>query len=398
MKKFNVCNVTRINGDRRYKVDSKKNLENIVGMGVEASSVADGTTYSTNNFVAAINTAYDQHLPLVLSPDMIWLTLAQGLSRHVMENAEELRHQFVNFEGKEKIIVYEDYFVKGSSDNNWAGTFGKFSDGISNYIGKKRDLVVSNFSTTGPVERAASEIVLMEAMSKYFDYECHTMCGIPEITLLGELEDWKNIQTRVRAMAEYDLSWWTQKLEPIVDQFVNAYQGNVDKKFWNELYKMSDGSGGPYISGWITNLYPYLTNARDEFRKNPFKDSGMFDGLTTSNFPIGMSKVPFLWKYYDQEFEMELAAGFTGFKEESDGSVVPQIGWAVREDLINKVSFSFEEGNDWKHVQAQRNMFLNALQEFDFKLASGSWGSTITGLMPKVQIKNVDIPGLKRIE
>ncbi len=54
-----------------------------------------------------------------------------------------------------------------------------FSDAVAAHIGRQRDLVVCDFSTTGPCERAASEIVLLDAMQSYFNYEMITLCGIP---------------------------------------------------------------------------------------------------------------------------------------------------------------------------------------------------------------------------
>ena len=51
----------------------------------------------TNALLWAINTAYDQHYPLVLSPDIVWLVIAQGFARHVNENhkKKKLRKLFV---------------------------------------------------------------------------------------------------------------------------------------------------------------------------------------------------------------------------------------------------------------------------------------------------------------
>ena len=36
--------------------------------------------------IDAVSTAYGQHLPLVLSPDDIWLTIAQGFGHHSAES------------------------------------------------------------------------------------------------------------------------------------------------------------------------------------------------------------------------------------------------------------------------------------------------------------------------
>ena len=44
-----------------------------------------------NAFVAAVNTVYALHYPLVLTPDAIWMCIAQGLAQHINANAEKLR-------------------------------------------------------------------------------------------------------------------------------------------------------------------------------------------------------------------------------------------------------------------------------------------------------------------
>ena len=59
--------------------------------------------YSTHAFVSAVNLAYAQHYPLVLSPDAIWMCITQGLSQHINTNAEKLRNMFVEHEGKKEI-------------------------------------------------------------------------------------------------------------------------------------------------------------------------------------------------------------------------------------------------------------------------------------------------------
>jgi hypothetical protein len=43
--------------------------------------------------IDAVQTAFSQHYPLTISPDAIWLVIAQGFSHHIAENAEALRHR-----------------------------------------------------------------------------------------------------------------------------------------------------------------------------------------------------------------------------------------------------------------------------------------------------------------
>ncbi len=123
--------------------------------------------FGTGNILAeAIHTAFYHHYPLCLSPDVIWITIVQGLSYHVNLNSEKYRNFFVDFEGKKDISICRANFVKGSSNNDWAGVFPEFASEIAKHIGKEKvEIIDCNFSTTTGVERIASQIALMDAVS-----------------------------------------------------------------------------------------------------------------------------------------------------------------------------------------------------------------------------------------
>jgi hypothetical protein len=294
---------------------------------------------SLHPFLAAVHIAFAQHYPLIISPDFVWLCLIQGLALHVNTNAEKLRHQFVGHEGKAKIIVDRNDLIKGSADNPWPEVFGEFSTQIKGYIGNKHELIVADFSTTGAVERAVSEIVLMDVLQQYFEFELQTMCGIPEITLEGTVDDWKSIRQRAEKFAEFDLEWWIKPLIPILDQFVKAASGDVERDFWQSFYKINDMSGGPFVTGWINALFPYIQDCQTKgyTLENHFVDSWseamneeFGGGPSTDSFPVGLSKVPFVWKYYDLTFDMEFIGGFVGVTQDQQTLALrPEIGWAV---------------------------------------------------------------------
>ena len=50
-------------------------------------------------------TAFDKHYSLVLSPDMIWLLISQGIATQINENAEELRDRLVDFDGQRTLKI-----------------------------------------------------------------------------------------------------------------------------------------------------------------------------------------------------------------------------------------------------------------------------------------------------
>ena len=98
----------------------------------------------------------------------------------------------------------------------------------------------------------------MNTFKEYFSFICKTSCGIPEIKLEGTVDDWKQLCERALGLAQFDLQWWIDPLKIILDQFVAAKEGHVNKDFWSSIYKVRHGSGDPYISGWIIGLFPYI--------------------------------------------------------------------------------------------------------------------------------------------
>ena len=288
-----------------------------------------------NAFIAAVHTAYALHYPLVLSPDAIWMCIAQGLAQHISANADKLRSMFVEHEGKKELNVRRDDFIKGSPLNPWQEVFDEFSKQIQKHVGQKtHDLLTPEFSTTGPVEKAAAQVVLMNSFKEYFSYTVTTSCGIPEITLEGTVEDWKKLREKALGLAQYDLDWWIDALRPILDQFVAAASGDVNQQFWSTTYKQINTSGGPYISGWIVTLFPYI--GQMELYRNRFLkgwETRQFISMTTASCPPGVVCTPFKWQYLEQEFPMHFYAGFMAATQDPDTlAIYPEIGWAVADD------------------------------------------------------------------
>jgi hypothetical protein len=294
--------------------------------------------------IAALHAAFMSHRPVCLSPDVFWLTLTQGLAHHINAHAESLRPQLVRHEGKLTIQVRRDDFVKGSPENPWPEVFAAFSEAIRHHIGDTHDLIVADFSTTGAVECAASEVVLLDAMQPYFCFELHTCCGIPSLTLEGTTEDWRSLARRVRLWKPLGLEWWIRPLLPILEQFAAAAAGRIDRAFWDSIYKWrgSKGSGSACTTGWILTLFPYLHQAGGptgqphgvlSLRRNPWLGAAPSrQGPGRDQFPGAPAKAPFRWVYFDQLFDMEFVGGLVGVCQDPDSLCLrPEIGWAVRE-------------------------------------------------------------------
>lgn len=302
-----------------------------LGKGIEAWSEHDYDLIkpSFHPFVEAVHNSYAYHRPLSISPDMIWLLIAQGFSTHVNQNPDRLRHYFVDFDGKKVLKVRRDEFIKGSNENDWEGVFPEFTEQIGQHTGQKLlNTTLLNFSTTGKAEKAAFEVTLMEAMSSYFIYAVYTSCGITEIRLEGSVEDWELILAKTGDLGKYDLEWWINDLTPVLEQFVKAAKDETDIEFWEQIYKSKSlGSGGPNITGWVLKFFPYLKSGKTYIKSTEFNGE-----ITTGNFPSGISKADFYWMYFDRVFQMEFLAGFVGVRQDEETlQLRPEIGWAIKD-------------------------------------------------------------------
>lgn len=290
-----------------------------------------------NAVMTAVGLAYNQHLPLSLSPDAIWSVVAHGFSIWINENAEKVRTKFVSHAGKVKLVVGIPAFE--AHDPNWNRIMKEFSDKLSDHIGKKRDLFVNDFSTTTVDDRIGSEALLMYGMSKYFDYGMKTLCGFPKITIEGNPEDWEKIVDRVRTMGEYSLGnedqlkIWVDNLLPTLEEFVTASKGNPNIDFWRSFYKEGGGSGGPYIGGHVVKLFPYLKTYKNVIRVNNFNTQGKtFEGPTTGDFLQCYSPVDVEWEDTSTVRDMKFYGGVIGvsFKE---NILRPEVGWCISEEI-----------------------------------------------------------------
>lgn len=305
----------------------------------------------------AVHIAFDRHLPLVLSPDDVWLTIAQGFARHVSENAKELRGQLLveatAEASKRPLIVERHAFVRGSRSNNWPGVFEEFSQKIKEKtVPKTYERFICDFSTTGSLEKAVSNLTLMDTMASYFSYEVHTMCGIPKVTLTGTPEDWRKLRAKASMLAEYGLSWWTERLLPVLDHFMWASEGTLNLSWWEGLYKDINMSGGPRFSGHINAFFPYLkikkydsktrVETEEYVARNKLEQgerigrNGLsyktdpWESTSTSSVPCGFVTVPFVWDFGGPKLNMQFIGGLAAVKQDVTG-VSPAPVWAVCE-------------------------------------------------------------------
>lgn len=289
-------------------------------------------TWDKDNFYQCVVYAYACHKSLALSPDMIWLLISQGFARYVNAHAEELRPKLVDHTGKMDLVVQ----FKTKKDD-WPKLIEEFASQIDQHTkGEIAKTITANFTTTGPVERVASQITLMESTKKYFNYIAMRLsCGIPSITIQGTPNDWEAVLSKTKQLEEYGLGEWTKSLEPILQEFIRASEGKPNQQFWKCMVKQQPTDklkGGAcsmdkptQLDGWFLKLFP------DE-------NGQTLDSIAhTQNMPSEMVGVSFKYRIVDptqgsvvSEIPMELRAGFIGAEEDTlTNTLTPKIGWLV---------------------------------------------------------------------
>lgn len=348
---FPVADVTP-GSERLAEISVVNSIERTVRSKVVSSASAGEKVADIGDFhplIAAAAIAYKRHYPLTLSPDMIWLTVLQGVAQHIANNSGSLRSRLVSHLTKIELVVGTNLSGPPETDEQMMSVTGEFVQLIRKHVPPdKQFLFDTEFSTTTVVERIAGAVVLMDAFQPYFDYVLYVVCGIPSVALEGSTADWELLAEKVRSLHESDLevSWWTKHLLPLCEQFVRASRGDVDRNHWGNLCKLIERYGVDDLNGWLLKFIPYVRHDKNEMpqHRNPVLEltdfpsegerMGKITGCTSGMLPSGLSSAPVTCKNIvtGQEEKYDFVAGFTGVTQSAtDFSVRPEIGWAITE-------------------------------------------------------------------
>ena len=300
-------------------------------------------TKGIDNILQGFYSAYENHLPIRLTPDIIWLLIVQGFAQHVNYNAEELRQKFVNFEGKKKleIIINKYHSYKQMKSEDYEYLFENLTEKIKENVGEELiNTIDFNFSTSNKITKVVGYASIMSALKKYFEFRgfCHA-CNYPYIILDGKLEDWENILKKTKELAKYDLEKWVKRLEIPLNKIIETKKGKINKEFWKKIlypdkidekieiatyeYKTIQVDG---INGWLLTFFPYFKNGH-------FRYDTSLKVKDIWRLPKRLLKTPLIMKSDDEgETPMTIFSGFLGMKvdKEKDNLVTAEIGWYVK--------------------------------------------------------------------
>ncbi|CAH0043546.1 unnamed protein product [Clonostachys solani] len=213
---------------------------------------------SSDGLVRGAIEAWAKHQHLVLRPDEVWFEILTQLNFYMTKHAENIRHLFVDHEGKEEIFVEE---------RSWRRVIGAFSEAIQTRIKTPwlYDWIMPGFTTSDENDELTATVLMMGLMQHYFDFSGGITCGLPKVTLLGERKDWVQLLEKLDYLEEFgeEPGEYAQELRPILSRFVKTWdepESDETKKFWGQIVRAKapfscGGGDAEYdMSGWITGF------------------------------------------------------------------------------------------------------------------------------------------------
>ena len=290
---------------------------------------AETSIACNNGFVYAATNAYNGHHNLVLRPDDVWIAITTQFASYVNGNAEELRKHFVHHEGKKALVVSQTATL-GTAD------YAKLSEQMVTELRKNIkdaslvDWILPKFTTTHYNDTIVGSIVFMSSMKKYFEMKFMLLCGLPQVTLLGTPEDWKQICGKVSYLEQFGgvCSKWVKMLGPVVQKIYESSLGEIDVNFWQRICHNTGGGSGPrYLSGWITVFCVF--NDKGIWQGDVPNDDKDYIKIDTNNIPPGYATVPIAIDDNGTEHKALMFAGHMTKTCIDDTTLAPQLSWAI---------------------------------------------------------------------
>ena len=294
----------------------------------------------SHGLLFATHKSFCLHLPLVLKPDHIAITIMQSLSLAINQNPEQFKTTLGAAKDALKKQLTVNLGQSSQSENVWNRAFDNFRIAISEEFG---DHIVSHglcdYSTSCWATRNVSNIVLMDTYSSVAEFKVRFYCGIPIVHLLGTKEDWDTLFLRVKRLSAIfqSLEWWFERLIPVIENIVNLWSGEPNTKWWKSFYSYRNSSGGHHVTGHINALFPYVHDRENnsKYVKNPSfvrNNNGYFETVSYKHFPKMVTEVNFIKEEFNVQTKCIAKANFIQTAQVFDIGVMPLCDWCVIEE------------------------------------------------------------------
>lgn len=303
--------------------------------------------YYGNGLLGTMFMSYSEHIPLLLRPDDLWIAILVNFGRYVFNHAEQVRDMFVNHQDKKELkVLVKSPYLEYTTEEQWNNFVGLMVEQIQqNTKSNVVQWMTPDFSTTTPRDRMVSNLAIMSTMREYFEMRFELSCGLSELTLAGTLDDWKQLYNKASLLntfkvAEFDA--WRALLLPVLQEFINAYQYQVNEDFWQKMCTSTRrGSGSQQkLRGWFLVFTPF--NDEGKYLLNPLEtvsQTGIYAALNDDQIPDCGLNVNVEIDDHDREYHVVFYGGLllTQYDHEKN-CLAPSVDWV----MIEKTQLTYD--------------------------------------------------------
>jgi len=285
---------------------------------------------SSDGFIRGAIDAWAQHQHLVIRPDEVWFAILTQMNFYMNKNAEQVRHLFVNHEGKQTILVKGEMLEVILKDIGAA---------IQERVKTAwlLDWITPGFTTSTPNDELTANVLMMGMMQTFFEFEFQIICGLPSVTLLGTKSDWEKMLAKLDQLPIFgeEPEAYAKQMRPLLSRFVKTFDSPDDpdiRAFWNNIVVADPNDRGIcglppwFISGWVLGFVYWgddgepLSKPRTKYWMTDYENTPetplALDGieyysLSIEDLPMGYAKAPVTMIKYDgmERFPAYVLAG-----------------------------------------------------------------------------------------
>jgi hypothetical protein len=152
----------------------------------------------SDSFVRGAIEAWAQHQHLVIRPEEVWFTILTQMNFYMNAHGDDpdVRSVFVSHQGKENIHIEAD---------TWRQVLAGFKFEIQKRVKTDwlLDWILPKFSTSTTNDEMTANVLMMGLMQSYFTFSGGITCGLPSVTLLGEVRDWERLAAKVERLPAF---------------------------------------------------------------------------------------------------------------------------------------------------------------------------------------------------
>lgn len=222
-----------------------------------------GDSFSADPFFAPFLFAFNKHMNCVLSPEVLWIKVLQGVALHVALNKDAFEGKFFKQHLNITVPNFAELHDQESVNIFLEGVMGEI---YTHAVAKEViTALVKPFSESSAIATSVFQIGVMDVVKNFATFSNATACGIPNIVLLGTPTDWAEFNRRLTVLGDsLHMRWWVDYLIPVINKIQRTAEvvlsggQNPEPVFWQNMMANSSSSGSAIINGWMVLFKCYI--------------------------------------------------------------------------------------------------------------------------------------------